>query len=261
MRLPAQRGYDEEWLGGTFSQAVFVGNGLMAIMSGFLAHTLVELLALGPVAPFDAAHAVLLLGGIVILATWTENFGDEVREQNPSLLTQISTALRAIRRGELSYITPDTHPVWLDHSPFGARELQCSRTDCAYVRGKNNQRGVTKPCMHSKLYELREACSADKQLVCADRKIALLGAIQSLFEASMYTFVFLWTPALSPNGEKVAHGMIFACFMMSCMAGSTIAGRLLADSKRHSVSHYMKVRAYHLARERLPVLNLLDSKS
>ena len=57
----------------------------------------------------------------------------------------------------------------------------------------------------------------------------------------MYTFVFLWTPALSPNGEKVAHGMIFACFMMSCMAGSTIAGRLLSDSKRYSVSHYMKV--------------------
>ncbi len=57
----------------------------------------------------------------------------------------------------------------------------------------------------------------------------------------MYTFVFLWTPALSPNGEKVAHGMIFACFMMSCMAGSTIAGRLLSDSKRYAVSHYMKV--------------------
>ena len=76
-----QRGYDEEWLGGTFSQAVFVGNGLMAILSGFLAHTLVEGLALGPVAPFDAAHAVLLLGGVVVVATWTENFGDESREQ------------------------------------------------------------------------------------------------------------------------------------------------------------------------------------
>ena len=78
-------------------------------------------------------------------------------------------------------------------------------------------------------------------VVRADRKIMLLGAVQSLFEASMYTFVFLWTPALSPNGEKVAHGMIFACFMMSCMAGSTIAGRLLSDSRRYSVSHYMKV--------------------
>jgi hypothetical protein len=25
--------------------------------------------------------------------------------------------------------------------------------------------------------------------------------MQSLFEAAMYSFVFLWTPALSPNGE------------------------------------------------------------
>jgi hypothetical protein len=36
--------------------------------------------------------------------------------------------------------------------------------------------------------------------ICSDRRIALLGAMQSLFEASMYTFVFLWTPALSPQG-------------------------------------------------------------
>ena len=39
--------------------------------------------------------------------------------------------------------------------------------------------------------------------------------MQSLFEGSMYTFVFLWTPALSPNGEHLPHGMIFACFMVS----------------------------------------------
>jgi hypothetical protein len=32
--LPAQRGYAADWLGNTFSQAVFLGNGLMAILSG-----------------------------------------------------------------------------------------------------------------------------------------------------------------------------------------------------------------------------------
>jgi hypothetical protein len=48
----------------------------------------------------------------------------------------------------------------------------------------------------------------------ADQKIALLGAMQSLFEGSMYTFVFLWTPALSPAGEHLPHGMIFSCFMV-----------------------------------------------
>ncbi len=82
-------------------------------------------------------------------------------------------------------------------------------------------------------------------LICvgnlADPKIALLGAMQSLFETSMYTFVFLWTPALSPNGEHLEHGLIFTCFMMACMAGSTIAGRLLSDPRRYQVSHYMKV--------------------
>lgn len=44
----------------------------------------------------------------------------------------------------------------------------------------------------------------------------------------MYTFVFLWTPALSPRGdEKVPHGFVFALFMVSSMAGSAFAGKLL----------------------------------
>lgn len=63
-----------------------------------------------------------------------------------------------------------------------------------------------------------------------DPRVGLLGAMQSLFEGSMYTFVFLWTPALSPNGQHLPHGMIFACFMVSSMAGSALAGRLLAHA-------------------------------
>ena len=46
----------------------------------------------------------------------------------------------------------------------------------------------------------------------------------------MYTFVFLWTPALSPRGdEKVPHGFVFALFMVSSMAGSAFAGKLLTS--------------------------------
>nr|KAJ0217486.1 hypothetical protein LSAT_V11C300120900 [Lactuca sativa] len=63
-----------------------------------------------------------------------------------------------------------------------------------------------------------------------DEKIALLGAIQSLFEGSMYTFVFLWTPALSLNGEDIPHGFIFATFMLSSMLGSYLASWLLAHT-------------------------------
>lgn len=73
----------------------------------------------------------------------------------------------------------------------------------------------------------------------SDEKIALLGAIQSLFEGSMYTFVFLWTPALSPNDEEIPHGFIFATFMLSSMLGSSIASRLLA--RKLKVEGYMQI--------------------
>jgi hypothetical protein len=42
----------------------------------------------------------------------------------------------------------------------------------------------------------------------------------------MYTFVFLWTPALSPAGERLPHGFIFAIFMTASMVGTSLAGRL-----------------------------------
>lgn len=69
----------------------------------------------------------------------------------------------------------------------------------------------------------------------ADPRVGLLGAMQSLFEGSMYTFVFLWTPALSPDGEHLPHGMIFACFMVSSMAGSALAGCLLAQGSGYAL--------------------------
>lgn len=75
--------------------------------------------------------------------------------------------------------------------------------------------------------------------IASDEKIALLGAIQSLFEGSMYTFVFLWTPALSPNNEEIPHGFIFATLMMGSMLGSSIASRLLAPNSP-KVESYMQ---------------------
>ncbi|CAK9874921.1 unnamed protein product [Sphagnum jensenii] len=72
--------------------------------------------------------------------------------------------------------------------------------------------------------QFQQAASA----ITSDEKIALFGAIQSLFEGSMYTFVFLWTPALSPNKQAIPHGFIFATFMLASMLGSSLASHLLA---------------------------------
>lgn len=165
-----RRGFDTEWLGGIFSQSVFLGNGLMAIVSGLVGHALVETASLPPVAPFDAAFIVLVVAAIIILMTWTENFGDA---------------------------------------------------------------GSKAPAI--------EGFQRAAKLILSEPKIALLGAMQALFEGSMYTFVFLWTPALSSGGEHIPHGMIFACFMVASMAGSALAGKLLAQGHHCKVEKYMQL--------------------
>ncbi|KAE8727361.1 Rhodanese/Cell cycle control phosphatase superfamily protein isoform 1 [Hibiscus syriacus] len=164
-----KRGFEQQWLSLTFSKAIFLGNGLVAILSGLFGNLLVDSLSLGPVAPFDAAACFLAIGMAIILSSWTENFGDP--SENKDLLTQFKGAAVAI---------------------------------------------------------------------ASDEKIALLGAIQSLFEGSMYTFVFLWTPALSPNDEDIPHGFIFATFMLASMLGSSLASRLMARSSPR-VESYMQI--------------------
>lgn len=72
-----------------------------------------------------------------------------------------------------------------------------------------------------------------------DSKIIYLGISQSFFEASMYCFVFMysffllytylnrWTPTLEKvfgdsSTIELPHGLIFACFMVCIMIGSSI---------------------------------------
>ncbi|KAJ0048953.1 hypothetical protein Pint_14838 [Pistacia integerrima] len=186
-----QRGFDQQWLSITFSKAVFLGNGLVAIISGLFANLLVDTLGLSPVAPFDAAACFLAIGMAIILSSWTENFGDS--SDNKNLLAQFRSAAVAI---------------------------------------------------------------------ASDEKVALLGAIQSLFEGSMYTFVFLWTPALSPNDEEIPHGFIFATFMLASMLGSSFAARLLARSSPRVESYMQIVFVVSAASLLLPILtNFLDIPS
>lgn len=58
------------------------------------------------------------------------------------------------------------------------------------------------------------------------RDILLCGIISSLFEGSMYIFVFMWTPLLKSflkdANEDLPFGLIFATFMVNCMTGSSI---------------------------------------
>ena len=105
----AQRGYDGSWLGNTFAKAVFLGNGLVAILAGLLAHALVEYGKLGPVAPFDAAAGVMLAGGVLVALTWTENYGDN--SERRSFGAQLHAAGHAIARGAPQGRAPGACPL------------------------------------------------------------------------------------------------------------------------------------------------------
>eukprot|EP01113_Clastostelium_recurvatum_P043768 TRINITY_DN7294_c0_g1_i1.p1 TRINITY_DN7294_c0_g1~~TRINITY_DN7294_c0_g1_i1.p1 ORF type:complete len:457 (+),score=57.99 TRINITY_DN7294_c0_g1_i1:37-1407(+) len=57
----------------------------------------------------------------------------------------------------------------------------------------------------------------------SDRRVLILGMVQSLFEAAMYTFIFMWTPALQEEYKLgLPFGTIFASFMVSMMIGSSL---------------------------------------
>lgn len=59
----------------------------------------------------------------------------------------------------------------------------------------------------------------------SDRKILLLGIAQAAFEGALYTFTFVWTPALqSARGQvgEIPHGAIFSTFMACTMIGSNL---------------------------------------
>ena len=63
-----------------------------------MAQTLVQTVALGPVAPFDAAATVLTIGGLIILTTWPENYGDT--SGNTSTIEGFKKAAKLIASGE-----------------------------------------------------------------------------------------------------------------------------------------------------------------
>eukprot|EP00542_Grammatophora_oceanica_P008775 CAMPEP_0194065788 /NCGR_PEP_ID=MMETSP0009_2-20130614/85664_1 /TAXON_ID=210454 /ORGANISM="Grammatophora oceanica, Strain CCMP 410" /LENGTH=542 /DNA_ID=CAMNT_0038718673 /DNA_START=78 /DNA_END=1706 /DNA_ORIENTATION=+ len=71
------------------------------------------------------------------------------------------------------------------------------------------------------------------QVVKADPKIMMVGAVQSLFEAAMYIFVLQWPPAITKaigkafgEGFPTPYGTVFSCFMACCLLGSTLFGQL-----------------------------------
>lgn len=73
-----------------------------------------------------------------------------------------------------------------------------------------------------------------------DRRILFLGAAQSAFEGAMYTFVFMWTPAMCMDGTKdLPYGLIFSVFMICVMLGSSVFSLIIKTTSIEVVPLYI----------------------
>jgi len=87
------------------------------------------------------------------------------------------------------------------------------------------------------------SCMEGARIIFSNQVILLLGIIQSLLESCMYIFVFLWTPVLD-NGSTPL-GMVFSCFMVCIMVGSSIF--TILTSKGYTEQHILKLCLYLIA--------------
>ncbi|KAN0131956.1 DUF791 domain containing protein [Lactarius tabidus] len=74
------------------------------------------------------------------------------------------------------------------------------------------------------IFQIRRLGAAWR-IVAADPVLLVLGLTQTIFEGSMYLFVFIWVPTLqesSLNPSSLPLGYIFSAFMVSMMLGSMI---------------------------------------
>ncbi|XP_072045202.1 LOW QUALITY PROTEIN: molybdate-anion transporter-like [Amphiura filiformis] len=72
-----------------------------------------------------------------------------------------------------------------------------------------------------KKVKFSKTCGEGLRHVFSNKRIMLIGAMQSLFESVMYIFVFLWTGA-RPRRRDPPLGIIFSNFMICIMIGSSL---------------------------------------
>jgi len=80
--------------------------------------------------------------------------------------------------------------------------------------------------------QLWQSYKEGAQLIWNNRPIFWIGLVQSIIESCMYIFVFLWTPVMliPSDGETVPLGMIFSCFMVCIMIGSSLFSTLMSKN-------------------------------
>lgn len=70
--------------------------------------------------------------------------------------------------------------------------------------------------------------AAGLKAVMSDRKVLLVGLVNSFFEGSMYSFVFMWVPTMLGvlKGSPLPNGLVFSSFMCCISLGGLVFATL-----------------------------------
>lgn len=94
-----------------------------------------------------------------------------------------------------------------------------------------------------------------------DRRILALGLITTVFEGTMYLFVYFWSPAimfsraLARLSPAPPFGLIFSCFMCALMLGSLVFSTLKLDSPQEVARLMLTILALAAYGLLIPVLS------
>lgn len=97
--------------------------------------------------------------------------------------------------------------------------------------------------------------------ILSDRKILALGLTTTIFEGSMYLFVYFWSPALISSRLAASEtsappfGLIFSCFMCAMMLGSLIFSALKVEGTRDASKLMLVILALASWSMLIPVLS------
>lgn len=201
---------DSSGLDEVFTNIAFA-NALTAIISSLFGDFLVNVTG-SLIAPFNFVPVVLSFCALLIASTWTENFGctsDGSSENSAVPGTQTSAGL-------------------------GDREEGVKRSRSDHTSGHEDGDSVSEGAVAG---GAASAFLHAARTVLADRRLFLLGMMGALIEATLYIFIFLWTPALelgsSESGgdrREVRHGVVFGAFMTWNMLGAQLCKRVLGRS-------------------------------
>ncbi len=204
----ASGGLDE-----VFTNIAFA-NALTAIVSSLFGDFLVSVTG-SLIAPFNFVPVVLSGCALLITTTWTENYGctsSNSSKDSQEQTKQLGASVGDREDGDSASEADDRGGVRSSaQESVGGNTLESGGAD-----------GAASAFLHA------------ARTVLGDRRLFLLGMMGALIEATLYIFIFLWTPALElgssetgGNRREVRHGVVFGAFMTWNMVGAQLCKRVL----------------------------------